>query len=402
MNLTFGDTEQHEWGQQPSRRGFYAMGLVALLMIGWLIYARVFLPVPQRPVAEAAVRLTNGLQRPLQPPPEPEPQKSQAQKPQAQRTEPDTRPAARPQEESDEQKMHRKMRLLAHYSRPTAMGVGSDGRRLSQHQPPLQTEVNDSDVPRESVPHQQVLEVPPVRGSTENGDRQAYADARGRTWTREFYEQGSGHFGVVHKAVSPYVIRRGWKIPARLDDPITTDTPGQITATVVQDIKDSATGKYTLIPKGSQLVGAYDTRVLYGQERIPSAWDQLNFPNGDWMSLAAMPGADRTGQAGIPGEVNNHLWSAAGRSLLLTVTGAGSSLAIRGGLGGGYGYGLDDALRREGGRELGRQGRRVFERGYNRPPTITAKPGDIFLVQVTQNLVFSGPYSEGEGYELGD
>lgn len=68
---------------------------------------------------------------------------------------------------------------------------------------------------------------------------------------------------------------------------------------------------------------------------------------------------------------------------------------------GGSGYGLDDAFQREGGRELGRQGRRIFEWGNNRPPTLTAESGDIFLVQVTAPLVFPGPYNDGseEGSE---
>lgn len=409
MNLNFGDTEQEEWGQRPSRRGFYTIGLVAGLMIGWLLYARFFAPPPRRPVAEAALRLTNAAPRPIQPPIE----LQQRQVPPRPKPQPETQPQARPQaapvrpkEESEEQKMRRKMRLLAHYSRPTAVGAGMDGRRLTQQQhvqPTSPTQVDDTDLPHEPVPHRQVLEVPSVVGNN-NGNRYrtASVDTPGSVWTNAFYRRGSGHAGVLQQPPSPFVIRRGWKIPARLDDPINTDTPGQITATVVHDIKDSVTGRYTLIPAGSQLVGAYDTRVLYGQQRVPTAWDQINFPNGTFMSLAAMPGADQTGVAGIPATVNNHLWSTASRALLLTITGAGSSLALRSGVTGGFNYGLDDALRLEGGRELGRESRRVFERGYNRPPTLTAKSGDIFLVQVTQNLVFPGPYEDGEQYGMVD
>src|SRR5258705_177800 len=81
-----------------------AMGVVALLMIAWLVNAGFFWPAPRRPVAKAAVRLTSGVQRPVQPPPEPEPQKPQPHKPQPQQPEPETRPSSRPQEESEAHK----------------------------------------------------------------------------------------------------------------------------------------------------------------------------------------------------------------------------------------------------------------------------------------------------------
>jgi len=48
---------------------------------------------------------------------------------------------------------------------------------------------------------------------------------------------------------------------------INSDLPGQIMGQVSQNVYDTATGKYLLIPQGTRLLGAYTSDVAYGNQR---------------------------------------------------------------------------------------------------------------------------------------
>jgi type IV secretion system protein TrbI len=78
---------------------------------------------------------------------------------------------------------------------------------------------------------------------------------------------------VDRKTVSPdrlanpasrYVVQAGAVIPAALVTGIRSDLPGQVTAQVTENVYDSPTGKYLLIPQGSKLVGLYDSQISFG------------------------------------------------------------------------------------------------------------------------------------------
>ncbi|TGQ47017.1 conjugal transfer protein TrbI, partial [Mesorhizobium sp. M1C.F.Ca.ET.210.01.1.1] len=67
---------------------------------------------------------------------------------------------------------------------------------------------------------------------------------------------------------SPYELKRGSVIPATLITGINSDLPGRITAQASQNVYDSATGHYVLIPQGTKLFGRYDSKVSFGQSRV--------------------------------------------------------------------------------------------------------------------------------------
>ncbi|MCP2138340.1 type IV secretion system protein VirB10 [Rhizobium sp. SLBN-94] len=68
---------------------------------------------------------------------------------------------------------------------------------------------------------------------------------------------------------SPFELKRGSVIPATLIAGINSDLPGCITAQVSQNVYDSATGYRLLIPQGTKLFGRYDSKVSFGQKRVP-------------------------------------------------------------------------------------------------------------------------------------
>jgi type IV secretion system protein VirB10 len=380
--MTLRERIQQLFENRKGSKGFWVIVVLLIIMVGWPVYSEVFLPRPQRKEAVKQVNYTTGLQAEIMAPPEPVLQQAPTPRPQAPRPQaaPAPRPVARKKQETEEQKMRRKARLMAHYAGPlqqawlTNAGAANGASNGSHHQEPPQT-----------------LEVPPAQ----NGRNHSTNNGSGSLWKNDFYDRGNGQTGVLQPPQSEFMVMRGSVIPVELQDAIDTQTPGQVTARVIQDVKDSVTGRYTLIPRGSVVIGYHDTQLAYDQNRLPTAWDQLILPNGETMNLASFPGADQNGAAGIPVKVNNHTWKQFGRSLLLTLSGATADMARRSGYGGSEEYGFDDALSRQGGRELDRRTQQTWDRGGYRGPTGTAKAGEVFLLQVTESLRFP----EGDYYE---
>ncbi|MGH7227281.1 MAG: TrbI/VirB10 family protein, partial [Gemmataceae bacterium] len=71
---------------------------------------------------------------------------------------------------------------------------------------------------------------------------------------------------------SPYELHAGSVIPATLLTGINADLPGTIVGQVREDVYDSVTGTTLLIPRGTKLVGTYDSRVIQGQSRVLVTW----------------------------------------------------------------------------------------------------------------------------------
>jgi type IV secretory pathway VirB10-like protein len=63
------------------------------------------------------------------------------------------------------------------------------------------------------------------------------------------------------------VVQAGNIIPASLIIVIRSDLPGQITAQVPENVYDSPTAHFLLVPQGGRLIGIYDSQVAFGQSR---------------------------------------------------------------------------------------------------------------------------------------
>jgi len=67
-------------------------------------------------------------------------------------------------------------------------------------------------------------------------------------------------------ALGKYEVKAGWLIPAVLEQQLNSDLPGLIRGLVRENVYDTVSGKYILIPAGSTLVGIYNSHVGYGQK----------------------------------------------------------------------------------------------------------------------------------------
>jgi type IV secretory pathway VirB10-like protein len=106
--------------------------------------------------------------------------------------------------------------------------------------------------------------------------------------------------------LSRFEIKAGWEIPAALEQGLNSDLPGELKALVMSNVYDTATGQYLLIPQGARLVGAYNSRVAYGQNGVQVAWHRVIFPDGSAIDLKGMAGLDAQGNAGLRDKVDNH------------------------------------------------------------------------------------------------
>lgn len=218
-------------------------------------------------------------------------------------------------------------------------------------------------------------------------DKEAFFDraAKDASWISPYSRMVGQQFELKTGAVIPGVMVTG----------INSDLPGNIIAQVSQNVFDSATGKHLLLPQGAKLFGVYDSRVIYGQERVLVAWNRVVFPDGSSITLGAMPGSDMAGNAGYTDEVNNHYFRIFGSAVLISL------------MSGGMAYTMDSldnsnsesdkpTLQNEMGSalaaQLGQATLQLLQKNLNIKPTLEIRPGYQFNVIVTKDLVFERPY----------
>lgn len=193
------------------------------------------------------------------------------------------------------------------------------------------------------------------------------------------------------KPATPYTVTAGSIIPATLVSGIDSDLPGPIKATVSQNVYDTVTGNYLLIPQGSVLNGVYDSSVSYGQTRVMMVWSSITFPDGNTVNLGGMPGADLQGYMGSTDLVDNHYMKVFGSALLFSLFGAGSQLTQPSNSSG-QGPTTSQIVYAAVGQQLTQTAQAYLQKDLNIQPTLKIRPGNNFQVFVTRNLSFKGAY----------
>lgn len=193
------------------------------------------------------------------------------------------------------------------------------------------------------------------------------------------------------RALSPYEIEAGWDIPATLEQAINSDLPGQVRGIVRENVFDTATGNYLLIPQGSRVVGYYNSRIAYGQNGIQVVWTRLIYPDGSSIDLGGLNGQDVHGLSGFRYKVNNHYARLVGFALLTSAFSAGIELSQQN-TNTGYYLTPQQAATQAVGQQLGELGVEVTRRNLNIQPTIKIPIGYRFNIRVRKDLIFDQPY----------
>lgn len=188
---------------------------------------------------------------------------------------------------------------------------------------------------------------------------------------------------------SPYILQAGTVIAGALNTKISSDLPGQIVGHVTQNVYDSPTGRYLLIPQGSTLFGAYNSGISFGQQRTQIIWTRLIFPDGESLVLEKLPGGDAIGQSGLSDEINNHWGQLFKAALVTTLLSVGSEAGTSWNE-----NNLMQAIRSGASNGFSMVGNRLIDRSLNVQPTLTDRPGLPFTVLVGHDLLLK-PYQNG-------
>jgi type IV secretory pathway VirB10-like protein len=143
--------------------------------------------------------------------------------------------------------------------------------------------------------------------------------APGTSGADEFGQKpGPSEGSPLHLSLRPTepLILEGTPIPCVLLSEIRSDLPGMVVAQVSEDVYDSVTAQRRLIPRGTRLIGRYQSQVAAGQQRLFATFHRLILPGGASIDLQRMDAADDGGAAGVQDEVDTHFWQRFGQSFL--------------------------------------------------------------------------------------
>lgn len=199
---------------------------------------------------------------------------------------------------------------------------------------------------------------------------------------------------TVEAQTTPYTLRTGAVIPGVMVSGINSELPGQIIGQISEDVYDTATGRYLLIPQGTKLFGMYASDVVYGQDAVLIAWQRIIFPNGDALDIGSMPGTDGAGYSGFRDGVDNHYGRIFGGALLMTGITAGVTYSQNNNNNQGP-YAQPNAssvLSEALGQQLGQVSAQLIAKNLNIAPTLTIRPGYRFNVLAVKDILLAKPY----------
>jgi type IV secretion system protein VirB10 len=197
-------------------------------------------------------------------------------------------------------------------------------------------------------------------------------------------------------SISRYEVKAGWDIPATLEQGMNSDLPGDVRGIVRENVYDTVTGKYLVIPQGSRVIGSYNSRITYGQRGLQVIWTRLTFPDGSSIDLGGLNGEDVRGLSGFRDKVNNHYGKLFAIAALTSVFAAGVELSQR--QNGGNVYTgtptVNQTISASVGQQIGQLGTTLAERQLNVQPTVTIPIGYRFNIRVRKDLIFDAPYAD--------
>jgi type IV secretion system protein VirB10 len=192
-------------------------------------------------------------------------------------------------------------------------------------------------------------------------------------------------------------LKAGTVIPGILITGVNSDLPGPVMGQVSENVWDTTYGRHVLIPKGTKILGVYDSQVTYGQKRVLVVWNRLILPNGTSLNINGSPGLDQSGYAGMRGKVDDHWGRLITTALLasLFVTGA-EMISPR------DNRNINNQSKTPG--EIASEqaantildmSAKLMNKNMDVQPTITIRPGRRFNIFVEKDIVFPEPYPIG-------
>jgi type IV secretion system protein TrbI len=185
--------------------------------------------------------------------------------------------------------------------------------------------------------------------------------------------------------VSPYELKAGTVIPAALLTSVDSEREGRVMAVVTENVFDTVSGNYLLIPQGARLLGRYNGDQTYGERRAYLVWERIIFADGRSLTLNKEPGVDSAGAGGVTGRVDRRLGQLILASMFsgaITTLGEAARRDGEGKSGSLLGDAGDAASI-----EAARVGGRLIDRELEVKPTIRIAQGSRVQVLLTRDLI---------------
>lgn len=202
---------------------------------------------------------------------------------------------------------------------------------------------------------------------------------------------------------SRFMLQAGTVIPAILQSTLVSNLPGTIVARVERNVYDSVNGRYLLVPKGSLLMGQYNSSASYAQYQLQAKFTRIIRPDGTSITLPNSQGITGMGTSGLSDEVDNHWGRVISSAALMAVfnipavvaTNQMQSQAYDDGNGNLRPYsvgqlGASSALQ-SAGQSISQVGSNIANKSLNIQPTITINSGYQFSILVNKDIVLT-PY----------
>ena len=177
-------------------------------------------------------------------------------------------------------------------------------------------------------------------------------------------------------------VPQGTLIPAVLETGLDSTRPGLARAMVTRDVR-GFDGTHILIPRGSRLIGEYQTSAATGQKRAMVNWLRLIRPDGVTIAIGS-PASDPLGRGGIGAKVNSHFFQRFAGAILQSVLDIGVNLATSRIGGSPVVIALPGATQQVTGQ---------LQQNQQVTPTLTVKPGTSITIFVARDLDFTGAWT---------
>ncbi|AXI46359.1 conjugal transfer protein [Sulfitobacter sp. SK012] len=160
-------------------------------------------------------------------------------------------------------------------------------------------------------------------GGTGAGNSETAAEQRRLDGDTEFVRNGAEPAEVTQAQliVNPAnTVVQGTMIQAVLETAVDSSLAGQVRAMVSEDVH-AYDGSRILIPRGSRLIGRYQSGLDIAQQRVTIAWDRIILPSNQTVEISAF-GGDELGRSGTTGFVDSRFGTRFGSAALISLIGA--------------------------------------------------------------------------------
>ncbi|NTW63931.1 MAG: TrbI/VirB10 family protein, partial [Chlorobiaceae bacterium] len=163
-----------------------------------------------------------------------------------------------------------------------------------------------------------------------------------------------------------------------------------VLAMVKENVYDTATGEYLLIPQGTRVIGKYDSMVSYGQKRVQVSWQRMVLPDGSSVVLENMPGVDLAGNAGYKDKTDNHFDRLVGGVVLSSLLSVGATVS-QGTYSSQDNMSTQQRMAANVGDEISSTGKQITRKNLDIQPTLQIRAGYSVNILVNKDMIVK-PY----------